>query len=477
MSKRSRVLYVDPDPAARDRVRPAIDGLAGIDGVITASDESEARACLERAAIRAVVTEHRLDGVDGIELCERVRERWPTVPVVLYTAHGSERVASRALAAGMTGYVPKSEGPELLAERLAETLSLAAADRLEADYGTQRRDRSALIVDQAPLGIIEWHLDLTVEHWNPAAADLFGYDADEASGRHATELIVPEENEWAIRKGWQRLIDSGVGSHRVNRNVRADGTRITCEWYNEPLLDERGETIGVLSFVRDVTEDRQREQRLAVLNRVLRHDLRNRLTVIRGAAESVLAADDPSEVGQFTELVLEEADELDALVTETREINRIADSGDGARDVADVADVVGRVVEAVDDPGVDLSTSVPDAARARVHEAFPKAVFHLVENAVVHNDDPVEVSVNVECEDEAVAIRVADNGPGIPETERRLVNGDAEISQLQHGRGLGLWIVRWAVDRSGGRLTIDDDSRGTVVTVEVPAVSRSGDSS
>ena len=64
---------------------------------------------------------------------------------------------------------------------------------------------------------------------------------------------------------------------------------------------------------------------------------------------------------------------------------------------------------------------------------------------------------------------VADDGPGIPSSERALISEEQEITQLRHASGLGLWLVNWVVTQSGGWLSFEDnDPRGTVVTLHVP---------
>ena len=62
---------------------------------------------------------------------------------------------------------------------------------------------------------------------------------------------------------------------------------------------------------------------------------------------------------------------------------------------------------------------------------------------------------------------VADNGPGIPESERRVFTEGTE-TPLSHGSGLGLWLTEWIVTRSNGHLCFEEnDPRGTVVRVRL----------
>ena len=71
----------------------------------------------------------------------------------------------------------------------------------------------------------------------------------------------------------------------------------------------------------------------------------------------------------------------------------------------------------------------------------------------------------------AVTIRVADDGPGIPEAIREVISGDAPITQLRHNSGIGLWIVAWVVEAYGGTVGFEPgiDGEGTTVRLRLPA--------
>ena len=69
-------------------------------------------------------------------------------------------------------------------------------------------------------------------------------------------------------------------------------------------------------------------------------------------------------------------------------------------------------------------------------------------------------------EDEQVRVRVADDGPGLPEMEQRVLTGRRE-TPLQHGQGLGLWLVYWVVREAGGDLSVTV-ADGTAVELRLP---------
>ncbi|MDQ7051787.1 MAG: PAS domain S-box protein [candidate division KSB1 bacterium] len=122
--------------------------------------------------------------------------------------------------------------------------------------------RQSLHVEHTPLGVVEWDINFRVVEWNPAAERIFGFTKEEAVGRHAAELIVPESVRPHVDRIWQALISQKGGRYSTNENVTKDGRIILCEWYNTTLIDENGQVIGVISLVQDITEKKLAEEKL-----------------------------------------------------------------------------------------------------------------------------------------------------------------------------------------------------------------------
>jgi signal transduction histidine kinase len=244
--------------------------------------------------------------------------------------------------------------------------------------------------------------------------------------------------------------------------------------------------------VRDITGRKERERRLRVLNRVLRNNLRNKLTVVTGYADHVeseleelaVPADiDPEEAKErLRSFPMEDAltsvreiqassDDLTELSQKVREfgetIERV-DISDSVRVRPVVNDLTARYAESYPDASIDLD--VDDVSVKGNSEFLHLVVGELVENARQHSDRPtpsVELGVTADSEDR-VQIRVADDGPGIPDIEREVLR-EGEEGSLLHGSGIGLWTIHWLVTRIGGTVSIEDNEpTGTVVTVTIP---------
>ncbi len=126
----------------------------------------------------------------------------------------------------------------------------------------QSQKRLALHAEQTMLGLIEMGPDMRVTAWNEAAQRIFGFTAEEAIGRNALELIVPQ----AVRPRVQHVLRDMFVTRRcmqnTNDNLTRDGRIITCEWCNTPLVDGRGQVVAITSLVQDVSDRAAMEEQL-----------------------------------------------------------------------------------------------------------------------------------------------------------------------------------------------------------------------
>jgi PAS domain S-box-containing protein len=127
----------------------------------------------------------------------------------------------------------------------------------------ESEQRLSLLIESSPLAVIEWDINYHVISWNPAAEKIFGYSRQQAIGRHAAGLIIPAEQRPTADQLWSDLLAQRSGTRSTQENLTKDGRTIICEWYNTPLVDEKGEVFGVESLVQDITERTLAEKRLS----------------------------------------------------------------------------------------------------------------------------------------------------------------------------------------------------------------------
>jgi signal transduction histidine kinase len=269
----------------------------------------------------------------------------------------------------------------------------------------------------------------------------------------ATETLrTPPVPGRSLSSSLGRGSDALAGSETVTLDTE-DGRR-RYDPQVSPVTDG-GAELGAVCSLRDVTDRELREERLAVLNRVLRHNLRNTVDVIKSHAEAVK--------GDHGAAIADAADDVTELGSRARRIDRfVAERPDTER--VDVVAVVESVLDGVDADGVTVTTDLPDSATVRTNRpALEAAVESALGNAVKYAESAVEVSVGTD--GRHCTVVVADDGPGIPDDELDAIDSGTE-TPLRHGTGLGLWQLTWAVRTMGGELSFDTDG-GTTVTFTV----------
>jgi signal transduction histidine kinase len=239
-----------------------------------------------------------------------------------------------------------------------------------------------------------------------------------------------------------------------------------------PITGRLDERIGQTLLLSDVTEQVRREQRLTVLNRVLRHNLRNDLGALRGHA-NILVENATEANAQAAAHVAATADDLVELGEKARQVERVLAREDLSRESVDVAARVADVAERTA-MGYDADVEFDGSSNATLRTdpvVLEAVVRNAVENALEYGTDAVDtVSVSVSRADDGVAVRVADQGPGVPPDQLRVLESGSE-SPLEHADSLGLWLVQWGTTRLGGTVDFDsNDPRGTVLTLRLQSL-------
>nr|WP_264475438.1 histidine kinase N-terminal 7TM domain-containing protein [Halorubellus salinus] len=285
---------------------------------------------------------------------------------------------------------------------------------------------------------------------------------------------VGERDDAAAVDGGRAAGASVLGSDEVTLVVDDE------ERYFDVERSRFQEGVGAVAVFRDITERRKREREITVLNRIVRHDIRNEMNVLHGHAQLLEPHLDDAATADY-ELVMESATHVVDITDTVRELMETITSG-GSMD------------------GEPLSLpAVLDAEVAKARSNFPAATFHvadvpsvlvhgndllssvftnLLNNAVVHNDgDDPEVWVSVDVDGDVVRVTVAEDGPGVPPDQRDAVFGRGAKGLASEGTGVGLYLVDTLVSAVDGDVRIRDAPQGGaafVVTLQVVGGTEAG---
>lgn len=333
--------------------------------------------------------------------------------------------------------------------------------RLFATNPSPLRQANRLVFDHMQAGALVLDNHEHVVEMNENAGRAIGTPRPAALGSPVHSLVDDPTalSVDASRSGFD-ILESAGG----DRSYEVSATEIT---------NVRDQEIGRVVTLHDVTEHLKQQQRLEVLNRVFRHNIRTNTQVIVGHVEHL--ATEGHE--RYAERVVDKAMEIQAISDKVRNSIELFEQRRTATGTVALRVVLDSIVSEIRSAHPDVSVDCgPVPAGVRVASPMKVVVENVLENAVVHNTSAEpEVRMTVERDGDVVRIVTADNGPGIDDNERLVLDGDGE-TKLDHGSGLGLALIAWGTDVVGGETTYaENDPTGTVVTVEAPVVEPAGE--
>lgn len=300
--------------------------------------------------------------------------------------------------------------------------------------------------------------EFVVRDANPAAATFLGCDdPDEVVGTRVQEIVVDEEVIAAV-------------AERVSQDDRWTG-EVRIRTFDSRIYFGKGSAVPVeaddgdqyiVGLFTDLTQRRRHTRSLKVLNRVLRHNIRNEVNVLLGHVELLrehVGAEGADSLDAMSETLRDLIDRANV----ARELETTIRGND--RDVLSSVDLTARLERAVRTAEAALDATFeydPDESVAVIaDEAVGTMLDEVLENAVEHNDaDRPRVRVTTTVDEDEAVVRVADNGPGVPPGDRDRIFGREEIDQTHHGQGFGLFFVDQMMMNYGGRIEVGDSDLG-----------------
>ena len=252
-------------------------------------------------------------------------------------------------------------------------------------------------------------------------------------------------------------------------NYRADGQKFWNRLSIAPIRDESGAVTHYVGFQSDITDRKIRERRLEVMGRVLNHNLRNKMNLIKGYTDLLRADIDDESHLQSLDIISETSVDLMGIARAVEKTDETLADTDPARvDLRDrLIELRNRIHSRCPDASVVLSLPDDDPLPVTVVGLFT-AIEEGAENAVKHNDSASPwVEIRVErLPREWIRVEIEDDGPGIPAHETQVLE-QGETS-LTHADRLGIWLMYWVVNKAGGEFSVRTAETGTVLQLDVP---------
>jgi PAS domain S-box-containing protein len=327
-----------------------------------------------------------------------------------------------------------------------------------------QRERFQAFIENSTDVISVLDEDGTCRYQSPSSERVLGYEQDELIGENLLEYVHPEDRERVRERFGEAVGDAEATPVVEYRFEHGDGSWRWLESVGNDQLDNP--TVeGIVINSRDVTERRAFERRLAeknekleLLNRIVRHDIRNDMSVASAEAEMLVDGLDEDQRVHLDSIV-ESIDHVVELTDVVRDLMRTMLEDENSIEPTRLDRVLDDELEVVrrrEDVTVDAPEPLPEVSVEA--DGMLGAVFrNLLTNAVRHNDsaEPT-VSVSVSTTEDHAVVRVADDGRGVPDDRKEEVFGRGEKGLQSPGSGVGLYLVDTLVEGYGGEVWVED---------------------
>jgi two-component system, LuxR family, sensor kinase FixL len=370
------------------------------------------------------------------------------------------------------------------------------------DVERMRREEAArllvLIVESSDDAILSKTLDGVITSWNAAATRIFGYSADEAIGAHISLLIPPDRMAEEAEIISQMKAGHTIKHYETVRRHK-NGAEILVSLSVSPIRDSAGKIVGASKIARDITENRQTEGRLQMvqaelahvarlnamgqMSAALAHELNQPLTAITNyinASQRML--EDPQLTPQIVTNARNAMEKAGAQTmragTIIRRLRDFVEKREMARRTEDlnlvVEDSMALALVGAADSSLTHDLALPSAPlpvmidRVQIQQVLINLIRNSAEALAGTTDGKITISAGMK-DTGTTWLLVSDNGPGLPaEVRARLFQ--PFVTTKEKGMGIGLTICQSIIEAHGGSIhAVSEEAKGTAFRIELPA--------
>lgn len=366
---------------------------------------------------------------------------------------------------GPLRYISATYIPHILGDRVVGFVGLVSdiSDRRSREQA--QANRYEVLSRISPVGIFLRDGEGNCQDVNPRWTEITGLDITQARGQGWTTALHPDDRDRVIRE-WQEAARNGNEFRSEYRFVRPDGKTTWVLGQATEVLDSTGKRTGFVGTITDITELREAQADLEAFAFSASHDLRTPLRGMSGMAQllaenygHVLDAD-----GQdYAKRIVELSGRLDQTIRDLLNYARIS-RVDAQLEPVDLASALKDSLQPLAEE-VNARKARIDCSGITTHVLGSKVLIqqvfeNLISNAIKFVDLGVEPYVRLieVVKGEFIRVCVEDNGIGIsPKNQPKLFRLFERIDpQKEHpGTGVGLALVKRAVERMGGQVGVD----------------------
>jgi PAS domain S-box-containing protein len=484
----AKILVVDDEESIRNFVKQALIR-QGHDVVVACSGE-EGLTVFQKDVFDLVLTDVKMEDMDGIEMLRQIRQLDATVVGVVITAMRDQQTAVRALACGVTDFLIKPftlkdlirhiahaldtreniVGNRLLIGDLMQTRSVLQKQLLEQDEKLSQTELYLNhLIDAAPFGVISTDREAMVLTFNDMAEKMYGYKCNEILGHSVTRVFG-------------EIFETGYTTH-----FRKDSTEFPVLVHKKDIVNDQAEEIAHLYVLEDQSERELLEsqlfqaERLSMLGQMaprIAHEFKTPLQLVSGNAELAQTWLEQGDIEMARETIERILPATEQLLYMVQQMTNLGKPEKKRQEAVDIIPLIEQLLNTLQPLGVIKYCVVKRNYLCDTAQIFgdPSQIEQIFRNLIVNAAQAMELSsereltIGIRQDKNYICVIIQDTGHGIPKSKV------AEIFQPFYttkpegkGTGLGLVIVRAMLKRHQANVTVDsEEGVGTCFQLRFP---------
>lgn len=495
ISKSIRVLLIEDNPGDARLIREMLKDAKDFSFDL-ADSVLKGKEYLSGNDPDVILLDLSLPDSSGIETFYEILGQTSKVPIILMTGLEDENMAARAVREGAQDYLVKGQTDE----RLLTRSILYSIERKNSEEGKKRLQEEIKKTEQLKIEARaqkEWQStfdnitdlisihdrDFNIIRFNRAFADHFGFSSEKAIENKCYKLFHGTSSPIANCPHQRTLCTFKPETENLMQPNSQKLLRVSTF----PYYSHEGELIGSVHIVKDITEEREKEMRLIMSERLaalgqmvsgVAHEINNPLASIAGCAEGLLnrvkkEKYDPDLFGNYLNIIEEEIIRCKVIV---KNVLSFASKGTYEKKKIDVHKVLDRTLEIIAFQGrsgnVEIIRNYSDKIPViQGSEGDLRQVFMaLIINAFDAMEDKGKFTIETLIEGNKLLIKFIDSGPGIAEEHaQRIFDPFFTTKSEKGGTGLGLSVARKIIENHGGSIDISSENgKGTTFSISLP---------
>ncbi len=310
-----------------------------------------------------------------------------------------------------------------------------------------------------------WEMELPSGkvRFNDRKAEMLGYSSEKFDNyTDFTDLLHPEDHDRAMEAMEDHLEGKKERYEVEYRIKKKDGGYV---WFRDvgKITEEKDDYKKVTGIVIDIDDRKKAEGREDLLHSLLRHDVRNKLQVIRGYIDLLDDFDFSEEAEKYLSLSKGSVREAVEIIEKVRTLREAQEEKVYAVDAKRVIfDVVDRFEELAEEKDIDVDVEFMGTDHeVKAGSLLDRVFSNIIENAFQHSDGS-EIRIRSKTDGDEVRYIIEDDGKGIPDEKKDKIFNKGYTTDEKRGSGLGMFLVRTLIEAYGGQVEVEDSELGGV---------------